>query len=244
MTLVSVWLSPLSSWSKSAQLTEPSKLLQQSVSWQLTPSPTDFKPQSGRPASVGSSDLEPSGVPEVGTLQFHLVSIPSKTLRHASFPKIHPEQPVESWLHRPSMKFSSAGTQAKTLTRGGAWASASVTWHWDPDVFAGKKWNCSYSVILTGRGSPLFHGSRLCRCPAGNRLQTRWWRSLHRHSSLHKKRKKKQREKKENFIFLLLGYYGNSLHCGVHLFPWFFCSPVRLPFSLSRRFFSTLSGRV
>lgn len=191
----------------------------------ISPSPTDFKLQSSRPPSVDSSDLQPSGIREVGTLQFYLLSIPSKTLRHASFPKIHPKQPVESWRHRPSMKFSSAGTRAKALTRGGAWASASVTWRGDRDVFAGKKWNRSYSVILTGRGSPLFHGSRLCRCPAGSRLQTRWWHSLHRHSSLNKKKKKRRR----TWSPLSLSYYGSSLHCGVHLFPCFFLLASQAP---------------
>lgn len=99
---------------------------------------------------------------------------------------------------------------------------------------------CCSSSKLTGRGSPLFHGSRLCRCRAENRLQTRWWRSPRHHSSLNKNTGKRTRDK-VTFIHYSVDYYEQvSLFDCSLISPFFPCNSfanLALPRPFSFRLF-------
>lgn len=91
---------------------------------------------------------------------------------------------------------------------------------------------CRSSSKLTGRGSPLFHGSRLCRCRAENRLQTRWWRSPRHHSSLNKNTGKRTRDK-VTFIHYSVDYYEQVSLFDCSLISSFFVQFIRQSLSLS-----------
>lgn len=100
---------------------------------------------------------------------------------------------------------------------------------------------CCSSSKLTGRGSPLFRGSRLCRCRAENRLQTRWWRSPHHHSSLNKNTEKRTRDK-VTFIHYWGDYYEQVSLFDCSLISSFFVQFIRQSLSRSLLFFQTVSS--
>lgn len=236
MTLVSVWLSPPPSWSKSARLTEPNKLLQQSVSWQFhrLPLTSSCSPVARLQSTPQTSSHLASE--KWGRYSFTSFQSRPKLSDMPAFPRStrsslwNPDGTVQAWnsarpapeprhWHEgaPELLLLSLDVEIGTFLRGRNGTTVTVLYSQEEVLH--------YFMVVA---------SVAVRQEAGCKHDD----GVHSIAIVALIKKEK---KKEN---LSLTYYGNSLHCGVHLFPCFFCSPVRRHHSISCRSFSTLSGRV